>query len=89
MHFSLISSVLAATTLVQAAPTADKSQSIEARQADDSFGTTWNEPYIPIPRNFQVRVAGDACDFQLVYERFLSDNRYDVFYLAEYPDGSS
>jgi hypothetical protein len=89
MHLSLISSILAATTLVQAAPAVDTAQSIEARQADDSFGTSWNDPYIPIPRNFEVRVAGDACAFQLVYERFLADNRYDVSYVAEYPDGSS
>jgi hypothetical protein len=89
MHLSLISSVLAATTLVQAARAVDTAQSVETRQADGSFGTVWNDPYIPIPRNFEVRVAGDSCDFQLVYERFLFDNRYDVFYVAEYPDGLS
>lgn len=61
-------------------------QDIEKRQ---SFGTTWNDQYIDKPQNFQVRSAGAACDFQLVYERDTVDNRYDVQYLAEYADGSS
>lgn len=52
------------------------------------FDQTWDDEFIPVPQNFEVRNAGAQCDFQLAYERFSVDNRYDVTYLAEYADGS-
>lgn len=73
-------------TVIAAASAAVASPVLEVRQ---SYGTKWNDQYISKPQNFQVRSAGAACDFQLVYERFFADNRYDVYYLAEYQDGSS
>lgn len=53
-----------------------------------SHSETWNDPFIPEPINFSIRNAGAQCDFQLVYERFSVDNRYDIDYVAEYGDGS-
>lgn len=58
--------------------------SIYQRQAPDD---TWDDEFIPQPLNFQFRDAGQ-CNFQLAYERFAYDNRYDVQYIAEYSDGS-
>jgi hypothetical protein len=90
MHLQILSLLAAATTLVSAAPTAqgDIPSFLESR-ADTSYGTTWNDKYIDKPQGFQIRVAGSACDFQLVYERDPYDNRHDVYYIAEYADGSS
>lgn len=88
-YLSLIT--LAAASNAIALPTFDESAPIKARELEErqSFGTKWNDQYIPQPRNFQVRSAGALCSFQLAYERFVFDNRYDVQYFAEYADGST
>lgn len=56
----------------------------QRRQID----TSWDDEFIPQPINFQFRKAGSACEYQLNYDRFAYDNRYDVQYIAEYSDGS-
>lgn len=71
---------LIAATSVSGLPAISKRQG--------GFDQTWDDTFIPIPENFEVRSAGSQCNFQLAYERFTVDNRYDVTYLAEYPDGS-
>lgn len=58
--------------------------SFHRRQSSDS----WDDEFIPQPINFQFREAG-KCEYQVAYERFAYDNRYDVQYIAEYADGSS
>jgi hypothetical protein len=81
----LSSSSSLSRTLVSASPLT----SLSAR-ADPSYGTTWNDPYISKPQNFQIRSASSSgCDFQLAYERDPYDNRHDVYYIAEWADGSS
>ena len=71
---------LIAATSVSSLPAVSKRQGC--------FDQTWDDPFIPIPEDFEVRNAGSQCNFQLAYERFTVDNRYDVTYLAEYSDGS-
>jgi hypothetical protein len=61
---------------------------MQARQNDPDYGNTWNDPVIDKPRNFVARRAGGPCEFQLVYEKEVSDNRYDLSYVAEYADGT-
>lgn len=72
------------TTLLLGAGLSNALPSIVKRQAPDS---SWDDEFIPRPINFQWREAGQ-CEYQVAYERFSVDNRYDVQYIAEYPDGS-
>jgi hypothetical protein len=74
--------------LFAAGSTALAAPVLEARQNDPDYGNTWNDPVIEKPRNFVARRAGGACEFQLVYEKEVSDNRYDLSYVAEYADGT-
>jgi hypothetical protein len=97
MHLPFLSSLsllLTTTSIAQVSATPITTTTLSLR-ADTSYGTTWRDPYISKPQNFQIRSASSSssgsggCDFQLAYERDPYDNRHDVFYVAEYADGSS